>query len=487
MRRRWWVFIVAAGVAFRVFLLAQPEPLWYDEAFSVVVARLEPARLVAATAGDVHPPLYYLLLHDWLAVFGGVELPARALSFVFSMVALFLYYHVLDLFTLSDTERHTALCLAAWLPALSFFSVEARMYALLEALVMLAVLATFYIPSTPIAELVLSLVGGVAVGLLCLTHNAGLLYAPAIAAGALVYHVRRGVPLRLAVSRLLIVTGAALIVYAPWGGVLLSQVRTTSAGYWVIPPSPAGIPYNLAQSFIYLVSHTTGGVDAAMLVVVAAITTWGAWLMLRNEPEALAVPCIVILAAFVGSHVAGVGMLLHRMLVPLSFFWLIGWARVLSRPDVGRAVAVPVVAVLVVSNALYANTRVGADYSVWQGLEMHQGDIIYANNSSAMPLLLYGPDGVPVVVSSWQDNPMATGLSLDTITALGMDYGTLEDIEWGRVWYLWFKTPYTTDMERSYRDEILSRYDAELVSDLGGDDFTQGELWLLRHGPAAKQ
>ena len=37
---------------------------------------------------DGSPPLYYLLLHGWMAIFGETEAATRALSLVFALVAV---------------------------------------------------------------------------------------------------------------------------------------------------------------------------------------------------------------------------------------------------------------------------------------------------------------------------------------------------------------------------------------------------------------
>jgi len=42
--------------------------IWFDEAISLVNARQSLPDLINATRSDVHPPLYYLLLHVWLTV-----------------------------------------------------------------------------------------------------------------------------------------------------------------------------------------------------------------------------------------------------------------------------------------------------------------------------------------------------------------------------------------------------------------------------------
>ena len=44
--------------------------VWFDEAFSVYLARFNIAEIVHFTSLDVHPPLYYWLLKGWTVIFG---------------------------------------------------------------------------------------------------------------------------------------------------------------------------------------------------------------------------------------------------------------------------------------------------------------------------------------------------------------------------------------------------------------------------------
>ena len=53
---------ILAAFALRLFHLGATS-LWYDETVSVVLARKSIPALLAHTAGDIHPPGYYLLLH----------------------------------------------------------------------------------------------------------------------------------------------------------------------------------------------------------------------------------------------------------------------------------------------------------------------------------------------------------------------------------------------------------------------------------------
>jgi uncharacterized membrane protein len=76
---------VVAGVVLRFWA---PTPLWLDEALSVNIARLPLTEIPRALAHDGAPPLYYVMLHAWMAVFGQGHFAVRALSGLISVATL---------------------------------------------------------------------------------------------------------------------------------------------------------------------------------------------------------------------------------------------------------------------------------------------------------------------------------------------------------------------------------------------------------------
>ncbi len=104
--------------------------LWYDEAYSLVLARETPARIWALTALDVHPPLYYVLLHYWGLLWGDGALPARALSALADVGTLLLCIKLMSLIATRRAIWIAALLLAL-LPLSIGYSQNARMYTLL--------------------------------------------------------------------------------------------------------------------------------------------------------------------------------------------------------------------------------------------------------------------------------------------------------------------------------------------------------------------
>ena len=91
MRRisSWIVLLTIFLIAFalRVFRL-EYQSLWYDEAFSVYLAHFDLAQITARTAADIQPPLYYFLLHFWIALAGDSEFALRFLSLIFGALTI---------------------------------------------------------------------------------------------------------------------------------------------------------------------------------------------------------------------------------------------------------------------------------------------------------------------------------------------------------------------------------------------------------------
>ena len=82
--------VVVAGLVAR-FLA--PNGLWLDEALSVNIARLPLTQMPGALVQDGSPPLYYLMLHCWMLLFGQGEVAVRSLSAITSVITVpFLWF-----------------------------------------------------------------------------------------------------------------------------------------------------------------------------------------------------------------------------------------------------------------------------------------------------------------------------------------------------------------------------------------------------------
>jgi uncharacterized membrane protein len=115
--------------------------LWLDEAQTVNIANRSIPHLFSALREDGSPPLYYLILHYWMAAFGTSTFAVRALSGIFSVAALPVMAVVARRFRLVGDTHWPAVLLLATCPFVVRYATEARMYSLLLLLVLLALLA----------------------------------------------------------------------------------------------------------------------------------------------------------------------------------------------------------------------------------------------------------------------------------------------------------------------------------------------------------
>jgi hypothetical protein len=83
-RSAWGVALIAVvAVLLRAVGLAG-RPIWYDDAFSMLLARGSLSEIVRGTAADTMPPLYYFLLHAWRSVTVSIA-GARLLNVILSL------------------------------------------------------------------------------------------------------------------------------------------------------------------------------------------------------------------------------------------------------------------------------------------------------------------------------------------------------------------------------------------------------------------
>ncbi len=134
------VFITLVGGVLRVLLL-DSKGMWLDETFSVWLANHSiPELLGWSVRVDQHPPLYYLLLHGWIALGKDTPYHVRLLSALFGAGTIPIVYLIGK--RLSGAVLGLA---AAVLLALSPFNIryaqETRMYTLLTFNVAVAIYA----------------------------------------------------------------------------------------------------------------------------------------------------------------------------------------------------------------------------------------------------------------------------------------------------------------------------------------------------------
>lgn len=122
----WLLFSIAVAFALRVYSLGV-QSLWVDEGTSVALAPLSLSAIVEAASKDIHPPLYYVLLHFWMPAVGQTEFAVRFLSVIAGVLIVAVTFRIARLFF--DLEvAIIAAFLSAFSPFQVYYSQETRMY-----------------------------------------------------------------------------------------------------------------------------------------------------------------------------------------------------------------------------------------------------------------------------------------------------------------------------------------------------------------------
>ena len=231
------------------------ESLWYDETVSVYLARLPVLQMLAHTAGDIHPPGYYLLLHGWQAV--AQPSLAHGLEFLFGwpsvsagLVVVALVY-ALGRRLLSAQVALLAIFFAALDPFQIWYGQEVRMYTLGAALGLLclwATVATFTAPRS--RRWLVVYVLAAAAGLYVLYYFAFLLLALNVIAiyldksefegrgargGAVIGEGRRRDWRGASLSTWFLAQVAVLLLFLPWLPIFYRQAINPPVPPWRTP------------------------------------------------------------------------------------------------------------------------------------------------------------------------------------------------------------------------------------------------------------
>jgi 4-amino-4-deoxy-L-arabinose transferase-like glycosyltransferase len=124
------IFFTLFGGWLRVLLIAN-KGMWLDETFSVWIASHSVADMLQWIVRiDQHPPLYYLLLHYWIAHYGDTPYYVRLLSALFGTVTIPIIYLIGKRMSGAMMGLAAAVFLT-FSPFHIYFAQETRMYTLL--------------------------------------------------------------------------------------------------------------------------------------------------------------------------------------------------------------------------------------------------------------------------------------------------------------------------------------------------------------------
>jgi hypothetical protein len=217
-------------------------PFWIDEGLSVGIASHPLADIPSVLRLDGSPPLYYLLLHGWIAVAGDSERSTHLLSTAFAIAAVpGAAWAVLP--ALGARAALAAAALAALAPFVGYYADEGRMYSLLFLLGTLA--AGSFLRAFVLRRRRWAAGCAVLMAALLYTHAWGAFFAASAGIAGLVL-LATARDRRTMLIDLVIAFGGAALLFAPWVPTALEQARHTGAP-WSHPPSPHSLTRALTR------------------------------------------------------------------------------------------------------------------------------------------------------------------------------------------------------------------------------------------------
>jgi 4-amino-4-deoxy-L-arabinose transferase-like glycosyltransferase len=313
---------------------------WMDEALSVGISSHSLSAIPGVLHHDGSPPLYYLLLHVWMSVFGSSEAQTHALSLVFALLMIPAGTWVAwSLF--GKRAGLIAAVLFALNPFLTAYGQETRMYTMMALLGLLATAG--FIHGFVFRRRKYLILFVICQALMLYTHAWGIFFG--VGAAVALIPVWRASEDRRGVLRDAVLSfGTAGVLFLPWLPTLLYQAAHTGSPWDPTPNFGApvqisrnlmggdrvtaalvlGASIGLAALFAREKRRTPEAVTMWVLILVPVGTLAFGWIVSRISPAwqyryfAPILASFLLLAAFGLARAKGVGLIALALAV---LFW----------------------------------------------------------------------------------------------------------------------------------------------------------------------
>ncbi|MBI2410064.1 glycosyltransferase family 39 protein [Candidatus Kaiserbacteria bacterium] len=222
------------------------ESLRLDEAQSLWQVSRDIRGVLVIVAGDVHVPLYHLLLHGWLSLFGNSLTAARILSLLFFLLSIPFVY-LLGKRAYSSTTGLLAAAFFAFSPFMNWYASEVRMYTLFAFLTI--VNQYFFLRILEEARPRLGTWAGYALSAVLGVFSHYFFFLNLLAQGAFFLLRRKAFPPRTAL-RFSLVASFIAIAFAPWAWYVRLRGVAGFQEPILLPPSTVDL-FNAFSQFLF--------------------------------------------------------------------------------------------------------------------------------------------------------------------------------------------------------------------------------------------
>ena len=230
-----WLLLVALlllGAVLRWVNLGD-NSLGYDEGFTWWVAGQAPLRIIRIIQQDTWPPLYYLIMHAWMGIWGDSEFAMRSQSALASTLTMIVGAVLAWRIFPSRGARLLAVGLLAVSAMQLEFAQTVRCYATASLLVLLTLLAI--IRRVEGAGRHWNILYIISAAALVYQHNVMWFYLASLHITWLIWPGKQS--LRQRVWEMVLTDTAVALLFAPWAPSLLGQFRHVDKAFWVGRPA----------------------------------------------------------------------------------------------------------------------------------------------------------------------------------------------------------------------------------------------------------
>ncbi len=378
------VIVCVLSVVFRSHNLAGQ--YWMDEGITVGISSHPLTAIPGILRMDGSPPLFYLLLHVWMSMFGTSEAATHSMTLLIGTLCIPIgFWAGWSLF-----GKRTAVFAAVLFGFNAFiteYGVETRMYVLMTLLGLLGTigfLQGFVNRRRPYVILF-----ACSLALMLYTHAWAIFFGGASAIGVLIlWRISEPADRKLLLRDAVLAFVGAGILFLPWLPTFLWQAAHTAAPWDSTPHF--GAPVQLSRNIM-------GGDRVTMAVVIPAVVGLAGLTLPRNRLShqaklmwmLLTISISTLLLAWVASHITPAWV--PRYFAPIVPAILLLAAFGMSRAGLIGLVGLLLSIVFLANPATYspANKSDMKDIAAELAPMLHRGDLVIVGQPEQTPLAYY--------------------------------------------------------------------------------------------------
>jgi len=387
--KQWHIAVIVIGIIF-VSLGAFHSNLWFDESYSVGLARHTFGEIWSIGGHDVHPILYYWMLRIVYLITGGTIMAYRIFSVIPIAIMIILgYTHIRKDF--GEKTGFIFSFLSAFLPEMAQYAIEVRMYS--WAILAVTILALYAYRLTKEDNTKNWIIFGLSSLASIYLHYYGLMAAGLINVFLLIYLIVK----RRKKGIIFIISFGILqgLAYLPWLVNFATQLSNVSSGYWIgfsFPKTPMELLSSQLAGYVKTSDYTGLLVPTVLALELYAYMIYKTYKYAKAKEDlnsfkwSVIVYFAVILAAIIITALMKTSILYYRYLFVITGLYIFAVSFILGKEEnkIEIVAILSVIAILGVYNNIVM-MKDNYDYSNQEPIKylnenVKEGDtIVYAD------------------------------------------------------------------------------------------------------------